>query len=726
MRQADYQNFDLEFHKTENGYKVKARAFAGEATHKLVLPFTPAQAQAFVVELENGLAADTIASARVKEWGGNLYEAVFAKDVRAIYKSSLDLINAKGGTGLRLRLHLQDAVELSHLPWEFLYQAATNQFLCLNRQTPLVRYLEIPKIISPLTVKLPLRILVVISSPTDLSPLEVDHEKDKIQTALGGLVAKQLVKITFLEVATVAELQKTLRQAEFHIFHFIGHGDFDESTHEGLLAFENEDETADHVKAEQAGAVLSNHLSLRLVVLNSCKGGRTALANPFAGAAATFIQHGIPAAVAMQFSISDNAAVKFAGEFYAALAGGLPVDTAVTEARVGIFSEADNFEWGTPVLFLRSNDGILFDLNEAARNKNGRRKPRGVAMAIYALLTVLFGAITFFILAEIPKSTIIEMEVFARQVSFTFTPEIGSAQEVSLLRSGLLAQKTIVENFDAFALDLDSLHARRTSWAWTNPVTISPQSRNSRISFYSPAFDLSLQDVICDSGSNVAISREAASLSFQIRQSRRPAQLSLSLGENVRMTTQGCRVVDGAGRDWTPLFEDEVIARLPALSRALNLQGQNGALSVTVDSVESEEGERLEFLFSQRVQELGFMRNEYMLGGMVQRSTIDSVAIKKNRLLDAVRRKSPALGDLDITAAPNHFILEELNDDGKFLKARAVGRLKSLQIDREELVPKYFSFIAHNPAVSVAMTWVGWFLTVMLPILLKAKFGQKD
>jgi hypothetical protein len=134
MRQTDYQNFDLEFHKTTGGHKVKVRALAGEATHKLVLPFTPAQAQAFVVELENGLAANTIASARVKEWGGNLYEAVFAKDVRAIYKSSLDLINAKGGAGLRLRLHLQDAVELSPLPWEFLYQAATNQFLCLNRQ----------------------------------------------------------------------------------------------------------------------------------------------------------------------------------------------------------------------------------------------------------------------------------------------------------------------------------------------------------------------------------------------------------------------------------------------------------------------------------------------------------------------------------------------------------------------------------------------------------------
>ncbi len=751
MRRIGYQNFDLEFHKTEGGYKVKARSFAGEATQRFVLPFTSAQAQEFVVDLENGLASNTIPSARVKAWGGNLYEAIFANDVRAIYKSSLDLINAKGGSGLRILLHLQDIVELSHLPWEFLYHAATNQFLCHNRQTPMVRYLEIPKVISPLTIKLPLRILVVISSPIDLPPLEVDREKNKIQTALGDLVEKRLVAMAFLEVATVAELQRTLRRAEFHIFHFIGHGNFEEAMHQGLLAFENEDETADYVKAEQAGAILSNHPSLRLVVLNSCKGGRTSLVNPLASTAATLVQHGIPAVAAMQFSISDSAAVKFASEFYAAIADGLSVDMAVTEARVGIFSEADNLEWGTPVLFMRSTDGALFDLNKgtsdtgvsvdggnnvsgemepgASRGKPGMRKPRGVTLAIYALVTLLFGVITFFILAEIPKSTIIETEVFARRVSFAFTPEVVSGQEISLLRSGFWAQKAILENFQAFELRVDSLRAPQTSFAWANPVTISPQLRNGRVSFYSPLSDLSLQDVVCDSGSNVSIGREEASLSFQIRQSSQPPQLSLSLGENVRMTTQGCRVMDGAGRDLTPFFENEVIARLPALSRALNVQGRDGALGATVDSVESEEGERIEFLLSQRVQNLHFMRDEYVLGGKVAHSTIDSITIKKNQLLAVANFKSQELGDLEITAEPNRFVLDELSEDGKFLKARALGRLKSLQIGRgvkDELVPKYLSLIAHHPAVSVTMTWVGWFLTVVLPVLLKAKFGRKN
>jgi hypothetical protein len=62
----------------------------------------------------------------------------------------------------------------------------------------------------------------------------------------------------------------------------------------------------------------------------------------------------------MQFPISDRAAVKFTGEFYGALVDGLPVDQAVSSARKSLL---DGFadEWATPVLFLRSPDGNIFE-----------------------------------------------------------------------------------------------------------------------------------------------------------------------------------------------------------------------------------------------------------------------------------------------------------------------------------------------------------------------------
>ncbi len=106
--------------------------------------------------------------------------------------------------------------------------------------------------------------------------------------------------------------------------------------------------------------VLTNHDSLRLVVLNSCEGARSARTDPFAGVASSLVQQGIPAVIAMQFEITDQASITFAQEFYAAIAAGYPVDEALSAARSAIFTDVNALEWGTPVLYLRAPDGIIF------------------------------------------------------------------------------------------------------------------------------------------------------------------------------------------------------------------------------------------------------------------------------------------------------------------------------------------------------------------------------
>ena len=65
------------------------------------------------------------------------------------------------------------------------------------------------------------------------------------------------------------------------------------------------------------------------------------------------MQQGIPAVVAMQFEISDEAAIVIAHEFYTALAAGYPVDAALAEARKAAFTGGSSAEWGIPVLYLR-------------------------------------------------------------------------------------------------------------------------------------------------------------------------------------------------------------------------------------------------------------------------------------------------------------------------------------------------------------------------------------
>ena len=109
------------------------------------------------------------------------------------------------------------------------------------------------------------------------------------------------------------------------------------------------------------GTLLPND-SLRLVILNSCEGGRASASDPFAGTAQTLIRADIPAVIAMQFTITDEAAIAFSRKFYTTIAAGRPVDTAVFEARRTISTQVNDVEWATPVLYMRSDDGRIFDV----------------------------------------------------------------------------------------------------------------------------------------------------------------------------------------------------------------------------------------------------------------------------------------------------------------------------------------------------------------------------
>jgi hypothetical protein len=96
-------------------------------------------------------------------------------------------------------------------------------------------------------------------------------------------------------------------------------------------------------------------------VLNACHAARTTLTDPFAGVAATLIELGVPAVVAMQFEISDSAAIVFARELYTNLVGRHDsIDAAVAEARNAIAVEVGGRDWATPVLYVRDPNVELF------------------------------------------------------------------------------------------------------------------------------------------------------------------------------------------------------------------------------------------------------------------------------------------------------------------------------------------------------------------------------
>ena len=82
-----------------------------------------------------------------------------------------------------------------------------------------------------------LRILVVLSSPTDLPDLDVEAEWRRLQDALAGRVAQGTVHLDRLEQPTLQALSTWLRRHDVHVLHFIGHGEYDPQSEDGVVYF---------------------------------------------------------------------------------------------------------------------------------------------------------------------------------------------------------------------------------------------------------------------------------------------------------------------------------------------------------------------------------------------------------------------------------------------------------------------------------------------------------
>ncbi|MBP8059757.1 MAG: SUMF1/EgtB/PvdO family nonheme iron enzyme [Chloroflexi bacterium] len=382
-----YLDFELQIERAaaEGQYLVSVVASpAGETQqpHPIPFPFAARDLERLQDKLENALLRSRTRSRRaltpeeevVRQFGQTLFEAVFQGDVRSLfYESRLKADHVDKGVRLKLRLQ---PPEFARLPWEFLLEPRKDEYICLSRDTPIVRYLELAQPVTPLMVTPPLRILGMVANPTNLPELDVAAEKQRVEKALaqqrGGAI-----ELVWLEGHTVNDLQRALRRAErdpFHIFHFVGHGSFDQQRDEGVLWLADVQGRAAPLMASQLARLLGDHRPLRLVVLNACEGAQGSDLDVFSSTAATLVRRGIPAVLAMQYEISDKAATLLAEWFYESLADGLPVDAAVAEARKAINLDNDrSLEWGTPVLFMRTGDGRIFDVQPAPSPQPGPR-----------------------------------------------------------------------------------------------------------------------------------------------------------------------------------------------------------------------------------------------------------------------------------------------------------------------------------------------------------------
>jgi peptidoglycan hydrolase-like protein with peptidoglycan-binding domain/CHAT domain-containing protein len=321
-------------------------------------PTVPTSAPVSIATVTRDVGGDGPPTMDAEQLGGALADALLCSDVGTAYEQAT-IRAAANGRGVRLTLSLAATPALLSVPWEFLYRRP--RFLASQRRTPLVRLLETGSLVPPPTIDAKVRMLAVVASPSDLPPLDVEAERRRIEQVVAGMAAAERVELDWLDPATPRALRHALRDGNYHVLHYVGHSAFT-ANGEGMLYLEQEtDGRSVGVDSTLFANLLSDQDRLRLVVLNSCEGARTTLTDPYAGVATTLIQLGVPAVVAMQFEISDDAALLFAEELYTNLVGRQdPIDAAVAEARKAVYTEVDAIEWATPVLFVRDPDVELF------------------------------------------------------------------------------------------------------------------------------------------------------------------------------------------------------------------------------------------------------------------------------------------------------------------------------------------------------------------------------
>lgn len=296
----------------------------------------------------------------IQRVGSELFSAVFTDEVEEAYRTSRAIAKERGES-LQVRLRLV-APALAALPWEALFDPEAGVYVC--RKEPLIRQIPTTDVMEPLNLDPPLRVLAMVAAPSDLAAIDAAAERARLETALRPHIARGRIFVEWLDEVTWANVHEKLLSAPWHVLHFIGHGSYDSSSDEGVLAFVGSDGRAEYVDASALADLLDQaEPTPRLVVINSCMSGTASTDELYSGTAAALVNSGINAVAAMQFTISDAAALAFSQGFYSALAYGRRIDEAVVSGRIAILGlSRDTLEWVTPVLCLRGDETRLFVL----------------------------------------------------------------------------------------------------------------------------------------------------------------------------------------------------------------------------------------------------------------------------------------------------------------------------------------------------------------------------
>ncbi len=299
---------------------------------------------------------------QVALYGRQLYEYLF--DNGKLLRKFLQATPAYQQARMTLSIHA-DAASLWRLPWEYLHDG--ENFLCTEGRMRFSRITEGLEMLPSPALPLPLRLLVVIPSPDDEEPLDVERELAVIMAAINDPACGAHVQMDVLGDATLPALADALKQKPYHALHYIGHGKYG-NNQKGYLCFQNAAGQTDPAGSLQLKAVAENAATLRLVVLSACQSAQIGVLDAFDNVAAGLLQLGVPAILTMPTSLQDESAIALSRTLYATLVAGQPFVESVFQARLAL-AEVDEshpegrrrFDWGVPAFYTRAAVQPVFD-----------------------------------------------------------------------------------------------------------------------------------------------------------------------------------------------------------------------------------------------------------------------------------------------------------------------------------------------------------------------------
>jgi tetratricopeptide (TPR) repeat protein len=266
---------------------------------------------------------------RLHAFGLNLYRTIFSQSIEEIWRQ-----RRESDEFLTLCVRIDESARgLEALPWETLHDG--EEFLAAGAKTGLSR---LPIDIQPREkldpVPSPIRMLAFAASPLDMpdgSRLNIEREQEILLEAVNTTAGQGRLQIDFEDEAKLEILESAL-DTPYQILHFTGHG-ISPDNGGGLLLEDHAGKRLPVGVDEFIQSLDKGRQALRLAVISGCQTSRTLHTGGFRDLARALVRRGVPAVLAMQFSISDHGGLKLAEMLYPKLIDGRPIEAALSATR---------------------------------------------------------------------------------------------------------------------------------------------------------------------------------------------------------------------------------------------------------------------------------------------------------------------------------------------------------------------------------------------------------